>query len=94
MKIIGQAQDTLILEASKREIARLIGYYYQGDGCPALVPGMAISVNSMYEQLYELARNKQKLNNTAEDLETLASKLRLLNPVVEAALIGGDDESL
>jgi len=94
MKIIGQAQDTLILEASKSEIARLIGYYYPGDGCPALVPGMAISVNSMYEQLYELARNKQKLNNTAEDLETLASKLRLLNPVVEAALIGGDDESL
>ena len=54
MKIIGKLQcDNLLLEASRDDVARLIGYYYGGaEGCPPIDVGMEIDIWEMYRRFY------------------------------------------
>jgi len=83
MKIIGKAEDGLILTADRNEVARLIGFYYGGDnGCPELKVGMEITVAEMYQQLWDLNFNKNFLSKTAKEIRAYADLLEIKEPLV------------
>lgn len=93
MKIIGQTDRTYIIEASKDEIANLIGYYYTGsDGCPHLKPGDQIQVSAMYSKLSALKNNRWQLNSAISYLEGIAKSLELLKPIIEVPEPAGVEE--
>lgn len=90
MEIIGiRGRETLLLEASRDEIAKLIGYYYATqDDCPKLEPGMQIAVSDMYHQLYHLARAQKEIETASKTLHSVANLVLIMNPLVEKVIKG------
>jgi hypothetical protein len=94
MKIIGErpgatrsAEKTLILEATEKEVARLLGHYFveTNELRDQLKPGAEILVSKMYERLYALAQNKA-LPSAVASLRGLADLLETQNPIISAAV--------
>ena len=84
MKIIGKdGHDGFILTADRKEVARLIGFYYGGDnGCPELKVGMEITVAEMFQQLWELKIKENFLSNTAKEIRAYADLLEVKEPLI------------
>jgi hypothetical protein len=97
MKIIGQAADgKLLLEASKNEIANLLGAYSAnmlreaGLSENYLKPGVQINVKGAYEKLYWLSNRKAAMDRLRGELLTMAQKLDDSEPlfkVIEGTLL-------
>lgn len=88
MKIIGENPQTLILEASKDEVANLIGFINEYDAkLPRgmLRAGAVINVSSMFHRLYHLERRKGELERLAKQLRAQADLLESTEPVVQGA---------
>ena len=83
MEIIGTSlRETIILTATRDEIANLIGYYYPGsDGCPRLDVGLKIKVSEMYHRLRSLADRKDTVASAAKMLRAYADMLELVPPI-------------
>lgn len=92
MKIIGKTDDGFIIEASQNEIANLIGYYFSSE-CPIIEVGCIITINKIFYQLYNLARTRTKLDEIANELNTYADRLRLIQPIINNNIqdVGIDD---
>jgi hypothetical protein len=86
VKVIGESRDTYILEASKDEIANLIGYYSRYDDKAHVSVGDKINISSMYKQLYNLKNNEPKLKEVVKTLRGLADLLEPVCPVIEAQI--------
>lgn len=85
MKVIGKTTDGFIIEASEREVSRLIGFYSGAEtGHPKLVVGAEIKVSEMYDQLYALRNNRNTLAKEAEKLRMIAGLLENSDPVALA----------
>lgn len=96
MKIIGKTKEGYILEASSTDLANLVGHYYEGDvkrapdqshygGNTGFKIGDVINVHAMYDQLNFLARERKQCERTALELENLAARLRLVDPMIRAS---------
>jgi len=86
MKIIGTTKEGFILEATENECANLIGFYYSDfEARKQLKFGNEILVNSLFRQLYDLKNRGESLERCANELEAIASLLRLQAPVVTPA---------
>jgi hypothetical protein len=82
MKIIGESTESFIIEASKNEVANLLGYYSKySDRKPPVVVGNEIKINEMYTQLYELSRRKDDLKKMHDSLIEYASYLLEIDPI-------------
>ena len=93
MKIIGKTQNGYIMEATGREVARLIGYYYEGiDGAEHLEVGMTIEVSKMYQQLYDLSCRRRELEKVQQELRRAADLLTPVIPVFPGPedILGGE----
>lgn len=86
MKIIGESQDTFILEASKDEVANLTGYYSKYDDKFKATVGSKIKISAMYGQLYNLKNNQPELKKVVDKLRTIADLLEPVCPVIEAQI--------
>lgn len=85
MKIIGEGNGNLILEAKREEISNLCGYYFEfSDGAVKnkfkISVGMEIEVNKMFMQLYNFAQNQHNIKRTIDQLRYFADTLELVNP--------------
>ncbi len=60
MKIIGETDNGFILDATKQEVANLIGFYSQFE-IGQIKTGMDIEVHHMYTQLYDLSHMEREL---------------------------------
>lgn len=80
MKIIGETDNGFILDASKQEVANLIGFY-SGFDIGKLHTGLEIEVNHMYSQLYDLSHMEKGLGQIADNLEKYALILRPIMPL-------------
>jgi hypothetical protein len=86
MKVISKTATGLLLDATADEIANLLSFYYRGDRvCPRIEPGLEINFAGMFEQLYKLAKQKKKLEETLTQLEAIAGLLRVSDPIVRNA---------
>jgi hypothetical protein len=83
MKIIGESQDGFILQASKSEVANIVGHYSNySEGFKANV-GVEIQIAAMYQNLKELANSKQALEEAGKVLHRLADSLKIVEPIIE-----------
>ncbi len=80
MKIIGESEDNFILEADKREVANLIGYYSEYGENRGKV-GDEIAVSKMFRQLYDLAAQDREIQNMRESLIKAYRYLELVAPL-------------
>lgn len=83
MEVIGKTEDGYIIEASKDEIAHLIGYSSKYDNGARVNVGDEIQVNKMFNQLYELKQNAPELNKVVKTFRNLADLLEPVCPVIE-----------
>ena len=94
MKIIGSSSTGFILEASRREVFNLIGFYSEySEKRPDLKPGDDFNVSKMYRQLYELSANKDTIDKVVKNLTDVVGLLLVTNPVIKGLLptTGGED---
>lgn len=83
MKIIGESQDGYILQASKSEVANIVGHYSNySEGFKANV-GVIIPISSMYANLKELANSRAALEEAGRVLHRLADSLKIVEPIIE-----------
>jgi hypothetical protein len=80
MKIIGKGKNNFILEASRVELANLIGFYSKYDVLHLKV-GIDIKVHQMYEQLFKLSRFKEEMDAMSANLSGFAEALKQPLPV-------------
>jgi hypothetical protein len=90
MKILAENSDAFILEASKEEVANLVGYYSRFSKKLPKV-GSIIQVSAMYSQLYNLSSLANELKKTRDRLRSMAADLELVNPLKSNIEIPEDD---
>lgn len=81
MKIMAIGRDNYVIQISKREMARLLGYYYENsDDYRGKEPkeGDEVNVNGMYQHLYELRSLKNGLGSRAKELRKFVDILETL----------------
>ena len=86
MKIIGIGEDTVILEAGRREVANLLNLYSNYDkGMPKLIPNMDIDIQSLYHSAnsYKNALRHEKFDDIREALQTMLDIITPLQVVAE-----------
>jgi hypothetical protein len=88
MKIIGNNSDNYIVEIKKSELVNLLGFYSQYDTEPrdiikmAMDSGSDIQISKIYRQLYSLAQNKSRAEETVLKLEEMIKTLTVISPVL------------
>lgn len=76
MKVIGKTDHGVLLEASRDELARLVGYFsgFQMDRSGQRIGiGDEIQISKMYDQLYDIGRKTKELAEAAKLLRSAAS---------------------
>jgi len=86
MKIIGETKDGYIIEASRDDVANLIGYYYGSAMKNRLSTGDEIQINKMFRQLYNLEHNQPELRKVVDSLRGIADLLEPCCPMIEAQI--------
>lgn len=89
MKIIGHTENGYLIDASREEIANLIGYY--GTYCDEyknkrIGIGSEIQVHEMYNQLYQLAYKYDDISRAKENLTKCIELLDLVHPVIDVSV--------
>lgn len=87
MKILGEGNGNFIIEASKDEVARLIGWYsaYSGEAARPKV-GTEIKVNEMYDQLSRIKDIKRNTKAIADAAQGLLDAVRVKSPIIEPVI--------
>lgn len=98
MKVIGSTIGGFILQASADEVANLLGYFYTsaipnkpGWGRQKIEVGDEIQLGKAFEKIRYLSSERRTCERTALELENLAARLRLADPVVRAVAIAGEE---
>lgn len=88
MKIIAHSgSDKVFIEASRDEVARLVGFYSAYDekfraAMKDLPVGTEIKISEMYDRLGQQNYNTEKMLSTARELRGMAESLEILQPIV------------
>ena len=89
MKIIATTEKGFLLETSKDELARLVGFksdlHHGNSTGSSFRVGQDVRVNAMFARLYELEQRKGELSLMATQLRAQAGLLESIEPVIEAA---------
>lgn len=80
MKIIGETANGFILDATKAEVANLIGFY-SGFDISHIKLGAEIAVAKMYHQLYTLSHMRIELESASEALQKYSKAMKSLVPL-------------
>ena len=88
MKIIGYTEKGYMLDATKEEIANLIGFYstYSEEYRKSSIGiGSEINVSGMYKQLYRLAESYEDIERAKDNLKRCIELLDIVNPLIEVS---------
>jgi len=82
VKIIGKTKENFLLEATKNELANLVGYYSTyTDGYKSLQIGDYIKVSEMFNKLSWIENNKKKVEMLKEEFIQISRELDTFNPI-------------
>ena len=83
-KIIAQTKGGYLIDFPCDELARLVGFYFEGsDGCPRFQPGDEVQVSQLFAQLYELqSQRNYRIPEIVKTLTALVAALREIPPVL------------
>lgn len=93
MKVIGYTEKGYMLDASKEEIANLIGFYAPyGEEFrkKSIGIGSEIKVSGMYKQLYGLAVSYENIERAKENLKRCIELLDIVNPLIDISVKSDD----
>lgn len=86
MKVIGYTEKGYMLDASKEEIANLIGFYstYSEEYRKKSIGiGSEINVSGMFHQLYDLHWRHEDVEKAKENLRKCIDLLDEVNPLID-----------
>ena len=89
MKVIGYTEKGYMLDASKEEIANLIGFYstYGEDFKKEFIGiGSEINVSGVYKQLYGLAGKYEDIERAKDNLKRCIELLDIVNPLIDISV--------
>lgn len=87
MKIIGtMGGDDMLVQASKSELAHLLGHYYSSQAASYLRVGAEIRVSDMYRQLRKLADAQRELKAASQTLHSVANLVLVADPLIAAVV--------
>lgn len=89
MKIIGRTEKGYILDATKEEVANLIGFYsaYEKDFRKKSIGiGSEINISGMYKQLYGLAVKHDDIEKAKDNLKRCIELLDIVNPMIDISI--------
>ena len=89
MKVIGYTEKGYMLDATKEEIANLIGFYSTyGEEFKkkSLGIGSEIDVSGMYKQLYGLAGKYDDIERAKDNLKRCIELLDIVNPLIDVSI--------
>ena len=95
MKIIGYTEKGYMLDATKEEIANLIGFYSTyGEDFRKRFTGIdsEINVSGMYKQLYGLAEKHDYIERAKDNLKQCIDLLDTVNPLINVSIKPDDIE--
>ena len=93
MKVIGYTEKGYMLDATKEEIANLIGFYSTyGEEFrkKSIGIGSEINVSGMYKQLYGLARGYDDIERAKDNLKRCIELLDIVNPLIDVSIKPND----
>lgn len=93
MKIIGYTEKGYLLDATKEEIANLIGFYstYSEEFVKKFLGiGSEINVSGMYKQLYELTGKHDYIERAKDNLKQCIELLDIVNPLIKISVKSDD----
>ena len=93
MKIIGYTEKGYMLDATKEEIANLIGFYSTyGEEYrkKSIEIGSEINVSGMYKQLYGLAGKYNDIKRAKDNLKQCIELLDIVNPLIDVSIKSDD----
>ena len=88
MKVVGYTEKGYMLDATKEEIANLIGFYgAYGEEYKkkSIGIGSEINVSGMYKQLYRLAGSYEDIERAKYNLKRCIELLDIVNPLIEVS---------
>ena len=89
MKVIGYTETGYMLDATKEEIANLIGFYKTyGEEFrkKSIGIGSEINVSGMYKQLYGLAEKYDDIVSAKDNLKQCIELLDMVNPIIDVSI--------
>ena len=89
MKVIGYTEKGYMLDATKEEIANLIGFYgtyVEGYKKKSIGIGSEINVSGMYKQLYGLAGSYEDIERAKDNLKQCIELLDMVNPLINISV--------
>jgi hypothetical protein len=81
-----------LLEATEREIAKLIGHAYEGDCRDKMEVGADIKIASMFDQLRRLADAQEELKKASTTIHSIANLVHIIDPMIEAVIKEPEEE--
>jgi hypothetical protein len=82
MKILGRGDEKFIVEVTRREMANLCGYYYEGAAnCPEFKVGNELKISEMFDQMYYFSIHKVGIREQIALIREYADKLELIEPI-------------
>ena len=93
MKVIGYTEKGYMLDATKEEIANLIGFYSTyGEEFrkKSIGIGSEINVSGMYKQLYGLAGKYDDIERAKDNLKRCIELLDIVNPLIDVSIKPND----
>ena len=93
MKVIGYTKTGYMLDATKEEIANLIGFYstYGVEFRKKSIGiGSEINVSDMYKQLYGLAEKYNDIEIAKDNLKQCIKLLDIVNPLIDISIKSDD----
>jgi len=83
MKVIGSSEETVVLVATKTELANLLGFHGQySDGFKRhWKEGDQVNVSAMFQKLYSLAQAKSQVDIIRKNLEYLLAATEPLEAI-------------
>ena len=89
MKVVGYTEKGYMLDATKEEIANLIGFYSTyGEEFrnKSIRIGSEINVSGMYKQLYGLAGKYDDIERAKDNLKRCIELLDIVNPIIDVSI--------
>jgi hypothetical protein len=87
MKIIGTVGgNDMLVQASRDELANLLGHYYSSQAASYLRVGAEIRVSDMYRQLRKLADAQRELKAASQTLHSVANLVLIADPLIQAVV--------
>lgn len=89
MKIIGTAGREILVQMSKDEVAKILGFSYEENipnhayYCERFTPGKEYAVSDIYARLRHQEGVKAQLATAAKSLESLADLIRHVSPIAD-----------